>query len=133
MAQLSNDENPAAKDKEAAISSLAKSIVDMSGGRLRPLVVRRRVARLLASKSTLACRADCYRRMNPFSRHEGVKEESGTTATTSQLDSGEYGSALGDEAKRQLRVWAEMNGVQLERTVEELEVCPLLNVYGSSC
>ncbi|VDD75495.1 unnamed protein product [Mesocestoides corti] len=103
-----------------ALSSLTRNIVEMSGGRLRPIVVRRRVARLLAAKSTLACRADCYRRMNPFNE---TPTEPKSFASTPKLDTGEYGTDLGEETKRQLRVWAEANGVHVERTVEELEVC----------
>ncbi|KAL5107625.1 Nucleolar protein 56 [Taenia crassiceps] len=104
---------------DPAISFLTQSIVDMSGGRLRAIVVRRRVARLLAAKSTLAARADCYRRMNPFI--DAASVELKNLAASQNLDSGDYGTDLGLETKRQLRVWAEANGVHLERTVQELE------------
>ncbi|VDL18411.1 unnamed protein product [Hymenolepis diminuta] len=98
---------------ETAVSSLTKDIIEMSGGRLHPIVVRRKVARLLAAKSTLAVRADCYRRMDPFATESLDVPE--------RLESGDYGSSLGEETKRQLRVWAETNGVHVERTAEELQ------------
>nr|CDS25400.1 Nucleolar protein 5A [Hymenolepis microstoma] len=98
---------------ETAISSLVTDIIEMSGGRLHPIVVRRKVARLLAAKSTLAVRADCYRRMDPFAN--------GSLEVPERLESGDYGASLGEETKRQLRVWAEANGVHLERTAEELK------------
>ncbi|VDO04475.1 unnamed protein product [Rodentolepis nana] len=101
---------------ETVISSLAADIIEMSGGRLHPIVVRRKVARLLAAKSTLAVRADCYRRMDPFATESLEVPE--------RLESGAYGASLGEETKRQLRVWAEANGVHLGRTAEELQVCP---------
>ena len=108
---------------EAEMAALTQSIVEMSGGRLRAVVVRRRVARLLAAKSTLAARADCYRRMNPFVAGVSACKEAKDMTAAVKLDSGEYGVALGQETKRQLRVWAEANGVHLERSVQELEVC----------
>lgn len=116
----SDKQNGAEGRSDLAISSLTQSIVDMSGGRLRAVVVRRRVARLLAAKSTLAVRADCYRKMNPLI--DAASIESKNAVASPNLDSGEYGTALGQETKRQLRVWAEANGVHLERTVQELEV-----------
>ncbi|VDK32692.1 unnamed protein product [Taenia asiatica] len=115
----SDKQNGAEGRSDLAISSLTQSIVDMSGGRLRAVVVRRRVARLLAAKSTLAVRADCYRKMNPLI--DAASIESKNAVASPNLDSGEYGTALGQETKRQLRVWAEANGVHLERTVQELE------------
>ncbi|KAL5967511.1 Nucleolar protein 56, partial [Taenia solium] len=117
--EKSDKQNGAESRSDPAISSLTQSIVDMSGGRLRAVVVRRRVARLLAAKSTLAVRADCYRRMNPFI--DAASVESKNAVASPNLDSGEYGTDLGQETKRQLRVWAEANGVHLERTVQELE------------
>ncbi|VDM30382.1 unnamed protein product [Hydatigera taeniaeformis] len=115
----SGKQNSEEREGDQGIPSLAKSIVEMSGGRLRAMVVRRRVARLLAAKSTLAVRADCYRRMNPFI--DAAAFEPKSVVASQNLDSGEYGSDLGQETKRQLRVWAEANGVHLERTVQELE------------
>ncbi|CDS39471.1 Nucleolar protein 5A [Echinococcus multilocularis] len=117
--EKSEKQNKEERKSDPAISSLTKSIVEMSGGRLRDMVVRRRVARLLAAKSTLAARADCYRRMNPFVDTTTV--ESKCAVVSQNLDSGKYGAALGQETKRQLRVWAEANGVHLERTMQELE------------
>lgn len=99
---------------QSAISSLTKRLVEMSGGKVHPLVVRRKVARLLAAKSTLAVRADCYRRMDPFA--------SGSLEVSEELESGDYGAVLGERVQRKLKVWAERNGIHLERTVEELQV-----------
>lgn len=118
--EKSGEQNGEESKSDSAISSLTQSIVDMSGGRLRAVVVRRRVARLLAAKSTLAARADCYRRMNPFI--DAASVESKNAVPSQNLDSGEYGTDLAQETKRQLRVWAEANGVHLERTVQELAV-----------
>ncbi|KAM7543184.1 hypothetical protein Aperf_G00000002342 [Anoplocephala perfoliata] len=98
---------------DAAVSTLTKALIEMSGGRLHPIVVRRKAARILAAKSTLAVRADCYRQMNPLASEK--------LEVPKKLESGDYGKSLGQEVKRQLRVWAETNGVHLERTVEELE------------
>lgn len=102
-------------EKNAAVSTLMKNLIEMSGGRLYPIVVRRKAARLLAAKSALAVRADCYRRMDPLASEKLEVPE--------KLESGDYGKSLGQEIKRQLRVWAETNGVHLECTAEELEVC----------
>nr|VZI12813.1 unnamed protein product [Spirometra erinaceieuropaei] len=98
-----------APDGGVGVSS--RSITEMSGGRLRPIVVRRRITRILAAKSALASRADCFQRMNPFQAGADA-----VCAVPQHLETGEYGSSLGDEAKRQLRVWAEANGVQFGRT-----------------
>ncbi|VDL98932.1 unnamed protein product [Schistocephalus solidus] len=98
-----------APDSSAGNSS--RSITEMSGGRLRPIVVRRRITRILAAKSALASRADCFQRMNPFQAGSDA-----VYAVPQHLTTGEYGSSLGDEAKRQLRVWAEANGVQFGRS-----------------
>lgn len=108
-------------DSSAASKTVSEGIVKMSGGRLKPIVVRRRVARLLAAKSSLACRADCYRQTTPFVQ-EKQGESTDDDVAVDYLDSGAYGASLGDEAKRQLTVWAEAKGVQFNRSAEQMQV-----------
>ncbi|KAF7255938.1 hypothetical protein EG68_06530 [Paragonimus skrjabini miyazakii] len=90
----------------------------VSGNRLQPDIVRRRAARLLAAKSSLACKADCFRSHNPSDKQECPHK----SAEDPRLTSGAFGIELGRSVQNNLRVWAEANGVHVEMTEDQKKV-----------
>ncbi|KAA3677161.1 nucleolar protein 56 [Paragonimus westermani] len=90
----------------------------VSGNRLQPDVIRRRAARLLAAKSSLACKADCFRSHNPPDKEESPHE----SAEDPRLTSGAFGIELGRTVQNNLRVWAEANGVHVDRTEDQKKI-----------
>ncbi|KAF5396617.1 Nucleolar protein 56, partial [Paragonimus heterotremus] len=90
----------------------------VSGNRLQPDIVRRRAARLLAAKSSLACKADCFRSHNPSDKQECPHKP----AEDPRLASGAFGIELGRSVQNNLRVWAEANGVHVEMTEDQKKV-----------
>ncbi|KER32374.1 hypothetical protein T265_01597 [Opisthorchis viverrini] len=118
----SNEQTSPGKPSHALTSSELKYV---SANRLQPTTVRRRAARLLASKCSLACRADCFRCHNPAELHianDGSSACPSAEFEDPRLTSGLYGTELGHDVRRQLRVWAETNGVHPERTEEQIKI-----------
>ncbi|CAH8573817.1 unnamed protein product [Schistosoma turkestanicum] len=80
--------------------------------------VRRRAARLLAAKSTLACRADCFRQHNPIFQQQGLTSLKSCVSVVEdeRLKTGAYGQYLGKTVQDHLRIWAEKNGIHTDQT-----------------
>ncbi|KAF6769205.1 hypothetical protein AHF37_06394 [Paragonimus kellicotti] len=107
--------------ERGSTTTLPLSTVELktvSGNRLQPDVVRRRAARLLAAKSSLACKADCFRSHNPSDKQECLHK----SAEDPRLTSGAFGIELGRTVQNNLRVWAEANGVHVERTEDQKKI-----------
>ncbi|KAK4476014.1 hypothetical protein MN116_001246 [Schistosoma mekongi] len=93
----------------------------LSANRVRQNTVRCRAARILASKSTLACRADCFRQHNPILQYQDpVSQQSCISVVEDErLRAGEYGQYLGKTVQDHLRIWAEKNGIHVDQTEEQ--------------
>ncbi|CAL8087542.1 unnamed protein product [Calicophoron daubneyi] len=114
-ADLSTEPNETLTPSASAVSPA--ELKSLSANRIDPNKVRRRAARLLASKSALACRADCFRDHNP-ARSEPPPTR---VAEDDPLKRGAFGVKLGEEVQHQLRVWAEANGIHIERTPDQIQ------------
>ncbi|KAH8865820.1 Nucleolar protein 58 [Schistosoma japonicum] len=93
----------------------------LSANRVQRDTVRCRAARILAAKSTLACRADCFRQHNPILQHyDPVSQQSCVSVIEDKrLRTGEYGQYLGKTVQDHLRIWAEKNGIHVDQTEEQ--------------
>ncbi|CAH8465387.1 unnamed protein product [Dicrocoelium dendriticum] len=111
---LANDQMSVADDEP--IPMTAARMKALSGNRLQPDIVRRRAARLLAAKSSLACKADCFRFHNPVENDDDDTKQPSTSTEDPRLASGAFGVHLAADVQRQLKIWAETNGVYLDRT-----------------
>lgn len=90
----------------------------LSASRIQADTVRRKAARLLATKSSLASRADCFRYHNPPDADTpGIH-----WVEDPRLTAGTFGEELGRDVRHQLRVWAETNGVHADRSEEQIKV-----------
>ncbi|CAH8628165.1 unnamed protein product [Heterobilharzia americana] len=126
---LSNVSKSLADPNISAIHDSQPTVTNMSAAQLKILsanrvqrdTVRRRAARLLAAKSTLACRADCFRQHNPiFKQPDSTSEDSDVSVIEDErLRVGVYGDYLGKTVQDQLRIWAETNGIHKDRTEEQ--------------
>ncbi|THD22011.1 putative nucleolar protein NOP56 [Fasciola hepatica] len=89
----------------------------VSASRIQADTIRRKAARLLAAKSSLASRADCFRYHNPPD-----SDTPGLQWTEDQrLTAGTFGKELGQDVRQQLRVWAETNGIHADRSEEQIK------------
>ncbi|TPP59711.1 hypothetical protein FGIG_02383 [Fasciola gigantica] len=89
----------------------------VSASRIQADTIRRKAARLLAAKSSLASRADCFRYHNPPD-----SDTPGLQWTEDQrLTAGTFGKELGQDVQQQLRVWAETNGIHADRNEEQIK------------
>ncbi|XP_018654272.1 putative nucleolar protein NOP56 [Schistosoma mansoni] len=104
----------------ATASISAAELKSLSANRVQRNTVHRRAARLLADKSVLACRADCFRQHNPIYQQQGLASQPCVSVMEDErLKSGAYGQYLGKTVQEHLRIWAEKNGIHTDKTEEQ--------------
>ncbi|VDO80719.1 unnamed protein product, partial [Schistosoma curassoni] len=106
---------------QPATSSIsAAELKAVSANRVQRDTVHRRAARLLADKSVLACRADCFRQHNPIYQQQGFASQPCVSVIEDErLKCGAYGQYLGKTVQEHLRIWAEKNGIHTDKTEEQ--------------
>ncbi|VDP64853.1 unnamed protein product [Schistosoma mattheei] len=119
---LGDPKLPTVTDKlQPATSGIsAAELKALSANRVQRDTVHRRAARLLADKSVLACRADCFRQHNPIYQQQGLASQPCVSVIEDErLKCGAYGQYLGKTVQEHLRIWAEKNGIHTDKTEEQ--------------
>ncbi|CAH8875679.1 unnamed protein product [Trichobilharzia szidati] len=119
---LADPNSPSVDNSQVVGNNLsAAQLKLLSANRVQRDTVRRRAARLLAAKSTLACRADCFRQHNPVLKQpdSDLANPSISVTEDERLKTGAYGDHLGKTVQDHLRIWAETNGIHKHRTEEQ--------------
>ncbi|VDQ02288.1 unnamed protein product [Trichobilharzia regenti] len=121
---LADPNSPNVDNSQVVSNNLsAAQLKLLSANRVQRDTVRRRAARLLAAKSTLACRADCFRQHNPVLKQQDSDSANSNISVIEdeRLKAGAYGSYLGKTVQDHLRIWAETNGIHKDRTEEQIK------------